>query len=558
MDRRALSRHEIAVHGDLMALSLVAALAFPAPVRSQSIEEIGLNIIDLEPIPQATVTAVGAGVRWVRIVVYWRGIELSQGVYDFSFLDTHVDAATGSGLNVLLDFATIPGWANGADPDCDWLIGECTIPPASPTYFGSFVTAVVDRYKDRVSHWEIWNEPEYVAFWNGTTSEFMNLIATPGIASIRSADPLAVVMGPSTFSGLADFQEFTVQMCSLIDKLSIHFYEGGSAAAFAQLDGQFLPWITTNCNKGVWITEMGVDSALAGEIFQAADYVATYAGSVSRTKVEKTYIFHWADGGGYGLVESSLTNFRPKRSYFEVQDYTNSLLGVPNYLVIRDTLASNTTNRSVGSPLNGTTSEVGGKTWSTNTTLVFGANEITTSTGGDTAHVGGVSFNPPLDPAKPVNLVEADFIVNGTVWSAVGFSQSATGGYWGHGQAWVHIGPSGDYAVYADGLTHLLRVGDVPNFSPNGLNRVRVHHNRTENKLSVVINSQLVLVPYDLDALSYTPGLSHAGVHVQTASGTGGGLASFDNFRVFSMPEYIIFADDFEVGTTANWSSTVP
>lgn len=169
-------------------------------------------------------------------------------------------------------------------------------------------------------------------------------------------------------------------------------------------------------------------------------------------------------------------------------------------------------------------------------------------------------FNPPVDPAKPVNTVEADVIVTGSDWIGIGFSLSATGGYWGHGQVWAHVGPSGTYTVYADGLAHNLKTGTIPGFQPQGLNHVLIRHNRTTNTLSVVINGSIVLFERDLDdpPVSFTPSLAFAGFHAQTAAGSAAGLAKVDNFRVFSMPDTWIFFDGFESGDTLGWSTTCP
>jgi len=279
------------------------------------------------------------------------------------------------------------------------------------------------------------------------------------------------------------------------------------------------------------------------------------------------FIFHWCDTvidlqgtvGGLGFVETEDRLFRPKRSFFEVQSYINGLRGLPNYLVARDTFA-NSTARPVGGPINGTQSEVGGRVWGAISTVVMGTSEVTTSIGGSQEHEAGIPFNPPVDPAKPVNSVEADLIVPGSDWIGLGFSLSSTGGYWGHGQLWAHLGPSGTYTIYADALNHNLRTGTIPGFKPQGLNHLLVRHNRAENTASVVINGSTVLFERDLDdpPVSFVPSLAFAGFHIQTAAGSGAGEARVDNLRVHSGPETWIFFDGFETANLSGWSSACP
>lgn len=553
----------------LLAIALLAyQLGVGAQVQAQaSLEEIGQNFHNFEHIAEAPDVLAQSGTKWVRLVAWWKWMEPAQGTIDFVEMDAKVQAALEHGLSVLIMFTSIPPWANGSPANCDFWGGECSAPPTSASSFANFAAAVVNRYKADVSSWEIWNEPDHQVFWDGSIQQWVDLIATPGIAAIHTADPASLVLGPSTYSNLSAFQQHTTPICGLLDAVSAHFYLGSATAMLSQIDSSYQPWIALNCNKPLWVTETGIDSAVSGEAQQAVDYVLAYQGSIARPNLAKMFLFQWADAvidtqgtvAAWGFVETEARLYRPKRSFFEVQDYINGLKSVPNYLVIRDTFA-NSTARPVAGSLNGTSSEAGGRTWGAVSTVVMGTSEVTTSIGGSQEHEAGVPFNPPVDPAKPVNTVEADVIVTGSDWIGIGFSLSATGGYWGHGQVWAHVGPSGTYTVYADGLAHNLKTGTIPGFQPQGLNHVLIRHNRTTNTLSVVINGSIVLFERDLDdpPVSFTPSLAFAGFHAQTAAGSAAGLAKVDNFRVFSMPDTWIFFDGFESGDTLGWSTTCP
>lgn len=541
-------------------LACVALLLAPSVGRAQGAEELGLNVHEITPIAASIPTAAASGVKWVRVVAWWKWMEPAQGTIDFTALDQHVNDAVNAGLSVLIMFTSIPPWANGSSPSCDFWGGACSAPPSSATYFGAFAGAVAARYSDRVSYWEIWNEPDYAAFWTGTVTNWVDKIVTPGVAAIRSGDPGATIMGPSTWSNYDSFQSFASASCSQLDVLSAHFYKASMAQVYTSLDSsEFEGWMQSNCNKPIWITESGINSWAVGETQQASDYVAAYQGSLARTRLQKFFIFQWDDGvppppnQGWGLVESHLGSYRPKRSFFEVQDYAASLQGIANFTVLRDTFATNIGSRPVGSPLNGTASEVGSRTWGANPTLVFGANEVTTSTGGLNPHVGGISYNPPIDAAKPKNAVEADFIVTGSNWVGLGFSLSDQGGLWGDGQVWAHIRPTGSYTIYASGIDHLIATGTCPVFHSSSLNRLRIEHNRPDNLLSVLVNEAPVLQRFDLDSIGFAPSLAFATAHIQTATGSSAGQTKMDNFRVFSLPD-LPFSDGFESGSTAAWS----
>lgn len=430
-------------------------------------------------------------------------MEPTQGAIDFTELDERVNSAWDSGLGILITFTSIPPWANGSDPGCDFWGGDCAEPPTSASFFAAFASSVVSRYKDKVSHWEIWNEPDYSAFWTGTPSEWMTTIVTPGASAIRTADSAAKIVGPATYASSGTFQSYAGLSCSQLDYLSAHFYLGSVSLMFNRIDNQFLPWIASNCNKPLWVTETGIDSWVTGEATQASEYVAAYVGSIARFGVEKMFVFQWADGHpvggrGWGLVETELRLYRPKRSFWEVGDHVLTVLGLPNRTVIRDSFANNTSPRPVGAPLSGTQTERGARTWSAVSTVVLGTSEVTTSVGGSTAHPAGVPFNPPADPNLSENVVEADLILAGTDWIAVGFSLSGTSGFWGDGQVWATLSENGGWAALAHGLTHLIGTGQAPEMIPGGLNKLSVHHDRNTNEVSVNVNGNRVLNDFDL------------------------------------------------------------
>ncbi len=542
---------------------IAAALFLSWRLGAQPIEELGQNIHEIEYIPQAPGVVIGAGVKWVRLVAWWKWMEPSQGQIDFSQLDQRVSSAVSNGLSVLIMFTSIPPWANGSSPTCDFWGGQCAAPPTNTSYFSAFATAVVNRYKEDVQHWEIWNEPDYNAFWTGTISEWVNKILTPGATAIRTADPSAKIVGPATYSGISSFQIWVPPSCSQLDYLSQHFYVDNVALMLTRIDNQFLPWIATNCSKPLWVTEMGIDSWVKGEAVQASEYVAAYQGSVARSGLAKMFVFHWADGqavfggAGYGFVENDLRLYRKKRSYWEVSDYTLSLSGVPNRTVTRDSFANNTGPRAVGAPVSGTQSEFGARTWAATGTLVFGTCELTTSIGGDVTHAGGVPFAPPVNPALPIHAIESDLVLDGTKWIGMGFSPDAAGGLWSSGTVWVLVRPTGEWSAHANGLQMTVGSGVAPTFSPSGLNHVELRYNRTTNQVRVNVNANTVLPDYQLG--SFVPSLAFADVHVQTAPGSAPGQARVDSFRVLSLPvilENPLFADGFETGNTSVWSST--
>lgn len=98
------------------------------------------------------------GAKRVRLQAGWSKVEKNnQGVYDWQWLDHIVDDAISRGLIPWLEFSYgNPNYEGGGTPG---LLGDVPSSPEGKRAWENWVTAMTERYKDRVSEWEIWNEP---------------------------------------------------------------------------------------------------------------------------------------------------------------------------------------------------------------------------------------------------------------------------------------------------------------------------------------------------------------------------------------------------------------
>lgn len=256
--------------------SCLSKCAAPANFRDP---RLGINYDDIAWLPYATVDTAMTRVRdahlgTVRLWAWWKWMETSPGDIDFSNLDNHVYAARARGLNIVLVFTSIPPWANGSSPTCDFWAGQCAAPPTSPTYFGSFVSAVVNRYKSEIGSYELWNEADYSAFWTGTMTQLNNLIVQPGSAAIRALDSCATIASPSFYNSSTKLKLLLGMSCAAHDAVAVHFYEGAGAGDPALLktrvNGKWTNAMNeVGCVQPLWVTEYGVDSVMVTEAGQA-------------------------------------------------------------------------------------------------------------------------------------------------------------------------------------------------------------------------------------------------------------------------------------------------
>jgi hypothetical protein len=153
----------------------------------------GFELVRREP-PEAVDAdldlMVSTGARWLRVSVGWGHVERVPGAYDWAGTDHVVRGAVDRGLSIVAVIGTAPAW--DAVGGCSGF--ECA--PAHPSLFADFARLVVQRYAPLgVRHWEIWNEPNHVAFWSPrpdpvTYTELLRVSA----GAIRAVDPGATVI----------------------------------------------------------------------------------------------------------------------------------------------------------------------------------------------------------------------------------------------------------------------------------------------------------------------------------------------------------------------------
>ncbi|WP_245819589.1 cellulase family glycosylhydrolase [Rhodococcoides yunnanense] len=136
-----------------------------------------------------------AGFDAVRLVVEWSEIEPVAGELEWSDTDSAVDAASARGLPILGVLTWAPTWA--VPPNYALTAHPA---PDGAEGFAGFASAAAARYRDRITAWEVWNEPNVAASF-GPSADPQRYCALLSAAShaIRTASPTAlVVAGPTS------------------------------------------------------------------------------------------------------------------------------------------------------------------------------------------------------------------------------------------------------------------------------------------------------------------------------------------------------------------------
>ena len=223
--------------------------------------------------PGATDLRVG----WERVLFWWRGLQPtnSDEWNEFYFPDGELNGELAAGREVIGMLSNPPDWANGNQ-------GPAGVPknldlPWNDThnYWGQFVYKTVKRYRGKIDHWVVWNEPDVWSVeqpgytWKGTAEEFYQLMRVAWFAA-KDANPDCTIHLPgltyywdkehgrelyfSRLLNLIDKDPTAKEHQQYFDVVTLHLYFRSQAVydilqEFRQVMAQH------GLNKPIWINE---------------------------------------------------------------------------------------------------------------------------------------------------------------------------------------------------------------------------------------------------------------------------------------------------------------
>lgn len=132
-----------------------------------------------------------SGAAWIRLDFIRADIEPELGQYTFAKYDRLIDEILQRDIKILALLAYGPG---GSHP---W--PQVTDPIA----FARFAGTSVRRYKDRIRHWEVWNEPDHPMFWQPQDGlKGYGELLKQAARAIRLEDSTAIVHAAGLSQGL--------------------------------------------------------------------------------------------------------------------------------------------------------------------------------------------------------------------------------------------------------------------------------------------------------------------------------------------------------------------
>jgi hypothetical protein len=348
-----------AVHFRVPGLALAAALvtavscsaaAKAAPLPGDFFGVSSPELINLSPAQRAPILADqrAAGVRLLRQLFDWSQIEATKGSYSWDSADSLMASSARAGMEVLPVVLYSPTWASS----CPSYSSPKLCPPADFGDFADFFVKLIGRYgpsgtfwsdnptvpKMPITAWQVWNEPNFPAYWGTPDAAAYARMLNTVAPAIRAADPHAEVVSAGMPDSLVRTAVRLVPYVTALyangakgsfDALALHIYDDTPDDAVGLVE-QVRAIMNANGDNSVpiWVTEWGWASAGAPSRFatdlagQAANVDALMGTLVARHEeldIRGLVEYLWHDGS----PQSDTSQGWPYHLGLVFQDYTH-------------------------------------------------------------------------------------------------------------------------------------------------------------------------------------------------------------------------------------------
>ncbi|HQH54634.1 MAG TPA: beta-galactosidase [Candidatus Hydrogenedentes bacterium] len=280
------------------------------------------------------------GVKWARCQTGWCRCETVKGEYDFTWLDEVVDSLLRAGVTPWFNLGYGNRLYTPAAPD-EFAVGWAPVfSDDALAGWLRFTEHLARHFKDRVRHWEIWNEPNARSFWQPekpSPADYARLAAQTAPV-IRGQVRDCVIIGGALAGVPMDFLKGCLEsgLGGLVDVISYHPYRAipeeryeDDMAAMRDAIAKYAPgvrlWQGENGCPSVGGPEsVGALSQLEWDETRQAKWLLRRILLDLRYGVELTSYYHTVDLVGYrgktnfkGLLRGN--EYTPKPSYFAYQ-----------------------------------------------------------------------------------------------------------------------------------------------------------------------------------------------------------------------------------------------
>jgi xylan 1,4-beta-xylosidase len=161
-------------------------------------------------------------------IFHWTG-GTAAPTFDWTSLDTYLEAIAAAGMRPLMELTFMPTalatTGNSRDPAKDLNVYKELIQAVVQHCVDKFGASDVGQW-----YWEVWNEPNYPGFWNGTFADYLAMY-DQAVAGATAVLPNVIIGGPVTTQGsspqIQQFLQHTKTNNVRVAFVSSHNYAGG-------------------------------------------------------------------------------------------------------------------------------------------------------------------------------------------------------------------------------------------------------------------------------------------------------------------------------------------
>lgn len=317
-------------------------------------EKLDRNVFD----PEKAYDKVAAiGVKWVRIQSGWARTEKEKGVYSFEWIDSIVDNLLRRGMQPWICLC----YGNGLyDESAAKVFGAVGCPPIhteeQKTAWANYCRAIAARYRGRVDHFEVWNEPDSKWCWkHGASADELGRFTVDTAKAVREGNPDVYLIGgvvctrPLAYPNTA----LAVGMGEVIDAISFHEYTPRETEVLERVRALRALGRRYNPNMEIIQGESGSQSRAGGHgalreggwtqekqakqllrhtvidliadvkftsYFSCMDMIEALRGTVGQTDSYLDYGYFGVLGAEFDENGFSTGDYQPKKSYYALQN----------------------------------------------------------------------------------------------------------------------------------------------------------------------------------------------------------------------------------------------
>ncbi|MGQ9610278.1 MAG: hypothetical protein ACUVWN_13340 [bacterium] len=205
------------------------------------------------------------GIKWVRDRISWEEVEKQRNeLADKTRYDISADVQNNYGLKVYQVFHATPGWAQIEKNSHSF--------PDDLRDAYNFAVQMARRFKGKVSAWEIWNEPDIIAFSDELGDSYSSLLKAMYIG-FKSVDPEIPILICSFAMEPGIFAEtiFQNDVGKYFDIYNYHIYDDWKHHSERALKHINLLKKYGLDSKPVWLTEAGRPIKREPKLFEMTD-----------------------------------------------------------------------------------------------------------------------------------------------------------------------------------------------------------------------------------------------------------------------------------------------